>query len=371
MKWWELPQNCNCLFALDSRSRLEANNTRVICSNTDSNSFSVVGSSVNGLSKSFIDTLEAGYSTLLNTLKIDGVNLLAKTDIPIPETVTWILLVKTNSDTSSLAAARDGTSHWGFEFRKVLSDKQGWNHSGIGSEGAVSNPEVFDSLQVVTLRVDKLNQKAEITTNYGATFTDARLKSFLSTGSSFANIPALGYIGYNSSTWIPQVDIVAYGAFDKYLSDVELSQVIEKAKKDAQSEISASFLPFYSMRSSILTYDVTYNYHLETLNKVVNKLDHDRSNYNLNINKIDNYLKSLNLLYQHVIEITDIVMEESIPVSVKLYLYEKYSGVLIKTTLSDRKGRFTFTALNPNLDYIVTAHDPKLQFQSIIKNYQQ
>ena len=54
---------------------------------------------------------------------------------------------------------------------------------------------------------------------------------------------------------------------------------------------------------------------------------------------------------------------------VKLFLYERNTGVLIKTTFSDTEGNFSFLNLNKDLEYFVTANDNKYQFQSVIKNY--
>lgn len=368
MDWWEIIPDCNCLFAIDSRSKIEADSTKLLCSNDNSVYFTVVGNE-KGLSKSLIDVGEEGFSRPLNTIKINGVNLLANEDIPIPRIISWVLLVKTNSENSSLAAARDGTSNWGFEFRRSFSSgKQGWNHSGLSTSGAVSNPEVLDKLHLMTLRIDKDSELVEVTTNYGATFSEANLKSFLTTSTSFANLPSLGYIGYNSSTWVPYVDIVAYGAFNKYLTEEDLDLIIETAKTKAELNTPFSFDSIYSYSNTEAIFDIKYNYNLNTVGKVTNVLTHKEGS-NKNINVTNNYLRNLNLLYKNVRELSDVVTEESLPVQVKLYLYEKYSGVLIKTTMSDLEGRFKFTALDVNLEYVVTAHDPKLQFKSILKNY--
>ena len=78
---------------------------------------------------------------------------------------------------------------------------------------------------------------------------------------------------------------------------------------------------------------------------------------------------SYNILYKNIKSITDIVLEEGVPVVTKLYLYERHTGQLIKVTSSNSLGIFSFLDLEVDLEYIVRASDSKYQFHSIIKDY--
>ena len=74
-------------------------------------------------------------------------------------------------------------------------------------------------------------------------------------------------------------------------------------------------------------------------------------------------------MYKNTKTITDIVLEEGLPVITKLYLYERYTGELLKVTSSNSKGQFTFLDLKEDIEYIIRASDNKYQFQSILKDY--
>lgn len=69
------------------------------------------------------------------------------------------------------------------------------------------------------------------------------------------------------------------------------------------------------------------------------------------------------------ISIKDVVTKEDVPTVSKLFIYEKYTGVLIASTWSNEQGEFEFTGLDKTKEYIIHSYDKDLQYKSIIKDF--
>lgn len=79
--------------------------------------------------------------------------------------------------------------------------------------------------------------------------------------------------------------------------------------------------------------------------------------------------KAGSILYERLFNLSDQILEEGLPIRCEVFLYEKLTGVLLKTAISDLEGYFTFYNLSTSLEYLISANDNKYQFKSIIKNY--
>lgn len=371
MKWWEIPQNCNCLFALDSDSEINKLEKRLYFSNKDNNNFINLSTNLNKVNKVLTYGLEGNLFNLYHALRIEGIILEINQTIAIPDESTWILVVKPLTPYSSLASGPDGTSNWGFEYRAAYEgNRQGWTFSNTLAENPLSGQnyqKLLTDIHKVDIMIDHISKTFITNNNYGIKIIESPINSFFTANNSFAFLKNLKYLSYNTSSWLPHVDIIAYGVFDKKLTEAELESVYTKINNDyyhsntelnimADLEVSKKFNTVLSNILKNPTDSLTIRENItENLQK--------------NSSKIPLTLYTQQVLYKNLKDIFDQVLEEGEPVSIKLYLHEKVTGKLIKTTLSDSGGFFNFLNLNKDLEYVVTAHDNKYQFQSILKNY--
>lgn len=373
MKWWEIPQNCNCLFALDSDSTIDNSTRRLYFSNKVplNNYINLPGVSLDKVSKVTTSGLQKGLFVHYKALRVDKIILEINTTISIPEETTWILVVKPLSKFSSLASAPNGTGNRGFEFRYDYGGtRQGWtfNSTFVKEPVKQSDLQKFQTgIHKVDISTSRLLKTFKVNTNYGTDIVESSPGSFFSETNSFGNMRELKYLSYNTSTWLPEVDIIAYGAFDKLLTEEELTEIYASIEASyIQSETGIILLkPLSYSRGFNMQIDrVLKNpaYQLKVRENITQRLLKNSSIISLPV-------RSLQVLYKNLENISDVVLEEGVPVSVKLYLHEKNTGKLIKTTVSSLSGVFNFFNLKAELEYVVTAHDNKYQFQSIIKNY--
>lgn len=379
MKWWEIPQNCECLFAIDYDSIVQSEGSFISFSNPSTNSITTQSSIKNRITKkhsfgseSDLNMINKPEVKLYKALKIDDVNLIFKTPINTGENCTWFLkcVVKGNtvlsqgSSTSTHGLTMDpfGTSE---EYAKA------WYTNNLLS----NNPKIpnvkrginTNTLHNVVVRNSTINQEVTLKTDYYSNSIPVASNYF---SSLFGSTHDVYKLGYDSSTWYPKVEIIAYGLFNKILSAEEES--LMWAAIDSQFAVSQNTIEFQTNLNyfEVLKHlDNTSFYFKDYTVGNILKVQEPQEDFKILKNSIKNKLKVKQKLYNTFEHIEDVVLEEGLPVSIKLYLYERKTGVLIKTTISDKKGIFTFNNLNKDLEYIVTANDSKYQFQSVIKNY--
>ena len=83
-------------------------------------------------------------------------------------------------------------------------------------------------------------------------------------------------------------------------------------------------------------------------------------NYNSNYYNINPSITNSSGVYKGV------VTEEKVPISAEVSLYNKTSGCLIGTSISNDSGFFEFIGLDPTRDYFAVSIHPRKEFNSII-----
>lgn len=381
MKWWEIPQNCNCLFSLDSESVVESNGSLIQFSNPSNNYLNTengvtgkVYSQVSSgfLSKNFITDFK-NYKTY-KSLKLNNINLFFNSSINTTSTSTWFLKCKVLGK-NVLSQGPDENTHgltWDPTINGDVSTRN-WRARSINTSKGTTLQErsaISDETLHTVMVVTDVNQNfVKFYTEYG-TFTEPYESDyFIKYFGSIHNVTRIGYVG---TEWKPKIEIIAYGLFDKVLTKEEFDLI--------NLNIEESFL----LKESVLKFKTNLNFNYERYNydtALLKPKNFGESNFLQGSEPVDGSKTFINkvkinsdvivrqTLYKDFENIYDKVLEEGLPVEVKLFLYERNTGVLIKTTFSDIEGNFSFLNLNKDLEYFVTANDNKYQFQSVLKNY--
>ena len=379
MRWWEIPGNNTCLFALDHNSDFTKNS--LFFSNNSNYLTTLNGDNL--LSKNIV----SGFTALnlkrvlpiridsYKSLKIDKTNLLFNTPLFLPNNFTIILKAKING--SSLLMSNNGDSYgltFGTGEYNAASDSA-WRIDGFRPEGNYTKLE-FDAvnkgyIQTAVLRGDIANKQVELITDYG-TFTVPQESTAFQKFLVSQTYTTLGY-QHTHTSWRPDLDIIAYGLFNKILTDEELDNLFMSVDNTFQIKSVVTYIKTdvelrfsETSQTSSTFFENPYNVLLNI--SYINKKYIAYSPEILpGFDLLPLYTKEV--LYEDIEHIVDVVLEEGVPVQIKLYLYEKETGSLLKTTVSDKQGNFSFLNLKKAFEYIVTANDPKYQFQSVIKNY--
>ena len=366
-KWWQLGPENFCLFSLDSDTVISAEGSTALFSNPTENFLVTESGSKNKLKISEVVDFEDQALTSLRSFHIEESNLILNEEIILPDVFTWILYVKPNDDFSSLAAGPGGINHWGFEFRRNFSNKQGWNFKGL----SLSNPVDLPKIQKVALRVNRVSKTFSVFKNYPGDFSEPSTGSFLSDSSSFANIPSLKYLGYSGSDWAPSVDIIGFGLFSGWIEDEGVESIFNDLVRQFQTskkllrfrEDPEKFLGDYRLKNTSFSKSElqhTTNYHAAVYKETIKVIPEIRTSVDMN---------TISVYYKDSYNLSDIITKEDLPVATRVFLYERFSGRLVRFTESNIRGEFTFFNLNKNLEYVVTSHDMSYEFKSIIKNY--
>lgn len=379
MKWWEIPQNCNCLFALDSESILEEDNSKVYYSSDTLKFLRTYRSLKNKVSKgqthgfaskSFENIFETLYS--YDCLYLDNTNLEFNTRFYTGDECTWILKCEVLDPT--VMSQGSSTASNGLTFTNTsLSETTGktWYAGGLNSKTPILNKNRRlrpNTIHNVIIRNNNFLKTTSLK-------TDSKLdtvpeSTYFTTG--FGSNHEVVRIGYSVAAWYPKVKIIAYGAFDKILTKEEEDKIF--AQIDVQFLRNVTQTQFKTTKP-VLDNRNTFNFYtkINPLNIVENIQSSTPIEAIFNIKKDSAVFDRdfSNKLHKKSVKIKDIVLEENVPIQAKLYLYERESGVLIKTTYSDKKGVFEFNNLDPEMEYRVTSNDPKYQFQTITKNYRE
>ena len=378
MKWWEIPQNCECLFSLDADSVLSEGSSRIALPSTEDNWLTTQGSIQNRVRP--VDVF--GYSTdvtmrnnlsslkFYKGLKIDDINLVFNTPISTGPKCTWFL--KCVVKDSSVLSQGSTTATYGLTMDPFGSSqeysKSWYANKVLSSKNGVPISERninISTLYNVTISNSSIEREVKFKTDYSENTVPENSDYFTS---QFGSDHEVFKIGYDSSSWQPKVEIVAYGLFTKILSEEEIL-LMQKAIDDEflmeKNDISFKTNLKYYSDFKVISNNNNYKTYV-----VGDWLAVQEPVKNLLINKTNlDKMKPIQAMYENYENIVDVVLEEGVPVQVKLYLYERTTGELLKTTTSNSEGIFTFNNLGKDLEYIVTANDSKYQFQSVIKNY--
>lgn len=376
MEWWRTPLNCHCIFALDNTSKVFKN--KVSFSN-DNNRFLTFVNGEDRVTKSFVSGLisesfiyrQPLEAYVYQSLNIDKTGLLFDSPITLPNNFTIILRCSVRDN--SVLMGNPASDH-GLTFGVGTgTDDRLWRiasyATGSDYPAAVKNVPFENVLQTVVLKGDINSKNVTITTDYGVYKVPIESQAF----QSFLRVQSYTMLGYTTSDtyWRPDVNLVIYGMFDKELSEEEIDLLLAAA--DTQFLIKRN-LTKNSRLSMYKTLYVGFNktsYQFSPLNMLNTTLYKSSENTTVirSLLGLISTTESDSFLYKDVSSIVDVVLEEGTPIRTTLYLHEKNTNMLLKTTTSDLTGTFKFYNLSKEFEYIVTANDPKYQFQSIIKNY--
>lgn len=377
LKWWEVPQNCECLFALDSDSVITddsiispSNNTINYLVTKDAVKGKVFKSFASGfVSKNFNIVADTFY--LYKTLRLNAINLVFNEKIPLTKQQTWFLMCKLNGN-SVLSTGLSNSAH-GLTYDITGTDtkySRNWRVAGFvtGSDydfDKRSNSSTL--LHKVFVNVDMDSRELSIKTDYGI-YTEP-----YDINTTFGSPYDLKVIGYEADYWYPKIDIIAYGLFDGILTEEELSLMVTAV--DDNFLVSSKEVAFKNIivNPSLNLEDVLSKLsfiNLEINQSLKNVYPKESKPFTTNFKLFEHEIKTSAKLYKNLKNISDVVLEEGLPAKqVTVFLNERNSGILLKTTKSDEKGGFSFYNLSSDLEYTVTANDSKYQFGSIIKNY--
>ena len=377
MKWWEMTSNCNCIFALDSQSDIVAD--KVFFSNNSNRFLTILNgnekvrrSKMGGITRKTFEFISPIKSYSYDCLAIYKTNLLFDNPIVLPKNFTIILRCSVRDYTILLS---NTSVNYGLTFGTgSSSDDNLWRFdgytSGLEYNSNLKNISHKDIIQTVVLKGSLDLKDVDIFTDYGEYKIPIESTAF----QKFLKNQEYSLIGHSisDSYWRPNLDIIAYGLFDKVFSEEEVSDVITQIENQfLLKEIITSVTnkSLYNLLTIGSSKNTTSYQPLNLLLSTVYKLPTDTVIITPTSGKEITYTETLSVLYKKVKDIFDIVLEEGNPIQTKLYLLEKNTNLLIKTTMSNKEGEFYFYNLSTDFEYVVTANDPKYQFQSIIKNY--
>lgn len=380
MKWWEIPQNCNCTFALDATSK--ATSTKVFFANDplryltlESTTNRVYNTVTTGLIHKNLKNEKPLNTHTYKSITVAKTNLVYDTPLLLPDNFTIVLKCKLKQ--SSVLMSNGGSYH-GLTLglgQYDQTDEGFWRIHGFNAGSEIYTkaqlvPFTGNYIQTVVLKGSISGRDITFKTDYGS-FKIPVSSSTFTTG--YLQNRTYSHMGYSTSeNWKPNLDIIAYGVFDNILSAEEEANVFAAI----EDQFFISKHPF-SFNSNLKYIKENFKIPKETLKpKLFLKDNFLEISEPVEIfgNIVNKDIIKSNVITQQVLysvfeNIHDVVLEEGIPVQVKLFLYERNTGVLIKTTMSNREGVFSFLNLNKDLEYFITANDNKYQFQSVVKNY--
>lgn len=372
--WWSIYPN-SCVFAIDHSSTkvsdailLSSDKKHILIAEKNKTKSFEKKTTVGFVETNFRQDLN--YSYKFKVLSILKNNFIFQSAFNIPQEFTFILKCKLNSSSVFLNKSLTLSNH-GLAFEILGSNssiyKYNWRINDTTTGGnypETTRAEGIKAIETVILKGNITERTGNIITNYGT--YPIQLASF----TSFFNqvMSVLGYTTSAFDAWAPDADIIAYGLFNKNFSDEELQNILTKI--DEQFLIRT-----FTTKTKNMVVSPTNFY--KSITKSIKKLSvssfvslystKDFRSFGSNLLSEDFLVDSL--IIDDTTNIKDYVYEEGQPVKVLLYLYERHSGQLISKLWSNLDGYFEFKDLDKKLEYVVTAHDPKYQFRSIIKNY--
>ena len=378
LKWWEVPQNCECLFALDTTSTYTS--TRVFFANNNNRFLT----NYSGVNKAYASVTSGWKYKNLNitlplkkhiykSLTFNDVNMIFDSPMLLPNEFTILLKCRVNMTTVFLSNngqdygmvfGTDGNSSPIWHIKDFVTDTLEYTRQQFDSAK-------FDNIQTIILKGNLANKDVTFKTDYGLYRVPKDSPAF----NSFLKSQTYTTLGHThtSTAHSLKVDIIAYGLFNKVISDEEEIQVDSTIDDNfllpsKNIEFKNNIREHKTLLENIMASLSFIN--LEMKNSLKNVYPKETRPFTTNFKLFEHEIKSAAKLYKNLKNISDIVLEEGLPAKqVTVFLNERNSGILLKTTKSDEKGEFSFYNLSSDLEYTVTANDSKYQFGSIIKNY--
>lgn len=366
-KWYNVLPGVNCVFAMDYDCPVNYNGTVVNYTNNNSKTLTALDGLVNKVYKTEFSAYKVkGYRYLLDTiykykaLRLDNINFRAPAPIILPENCTVIFVGKVES--SSVFMSGENRVNHG-----LCIDNHGdanYRHSWRIDSAIFRSPHNItekDStkfgtyVDTVILKGNKFTTNVECITSYG---------TFKHNSNGYINkqVPHFPIIGFQDNAFKPDAYIVAYGVFDKQLSQEEIDTVLEK--------IDEQFLVSSSSSSSITVQKLSkYEVDLDSYLGIPNMVELKSHKVIEGSALIDTeyYIKDINI--NEYGEIKDYIYEEEEPTNTKLFLIDRDTGKHIATTFSNSNGYFEFKSIDKSREYLVVAPHLNYQFRAIVKDY--
>ena len=368
-KWYNILPGVNCVFAMDYDCPVNYNGTIINYTNNNSKTLTALDGLVNKAYKTEFSAYKVKeYRYLLDTiykykaLRLDNINFRAPDPIVLPENCTIIFVGKVES--SSVFMGREEIYNWGLRIDN--SNNEDYRHSWRVDSAvfkSLHNITEKDStrfgtyVDTVILKGNKFTTNVECITSYGTIKHNSN--KYIS-----QQVPHYSIIGYKDNIYRPDAYIVAYGIFDKQLSQEEIDTVLGKI--DEQFLVSSSSSSSSSITVQKLSeYEVDLDSYLGTPNMVEIK-SHKVVEGSALIDT-EYYIKDINI--NEYGEIKDYIYEEEEPTATKLFLIDRDTGKHVATTFSNSNGYFEFKSIDKSREYLVVAPHLNYQFRAIVKDY--
>lgn len=367
MEWWEIPSE-ECIFAFDSTSIITENRLKFANNEQRSARFN------NGLNGSTVgytsgEVYKSNKLSTYKSLNIKESNLIFDIPIELPRSFTFILKCTVRTSTAFLSnSGVDYGLSFGTGDRNNTTDGY-WRIKAFESGTDIPTEDVKknmkNGLHTVILKGNLDLREVFLTTDFGT----YRVPISSGAYNYFLKNQTYTTLGdsHTNSTWRTNTDIIAYGLFQGELSDEQVNQVLNKIEAQFYVPYIQDVQIFKEKFSTNISPLCLNSFPKPVLNYIVGSASITPS-FETHINTLESIHRQ-NILFKNVRTISDTVMEENIPVVTTLFLYERHTGVLIKTTESNRQGFFSFIDLDEDLDYIIRASDDKYQYKSISKDY--
>lgn len=366
-KWYNVLPGVNCVFAMDYDCPVNYNGTIVNYTNDNSKVLTALDGLVNKVYKTEFRAYKVKeYRYLLDTiykykaLRLDKVNFRAPAPIILPENCTVIFVGKVES--SSIFMSMENRYNHGLCIDNYTNEnsRHSWRIDSAIFRSPHKRTEKDSTrfgtyVDTVILKGNKFTTNVECITSYG---------TIKHNSNKYINqqAPNFSIIGFQDNYYKPDAYIVAYGVFDKQLSQEEIDTVLEK--------IDEQFLVSSSSSSSITVqklskYEVDLNSYLGTPNMLELK-SHKVVEGSVLVDT-EYYIKDINI--NEYGEIKDYIYEEEEPTATKLFLIDRETGKYIATTFSNSNGYFEFKSIDKSREYLVVAPHLNYQFRAIVKDY--
>ena len=368
-KWYNVLPGVNCVFAMDYDCPVNYNGTIVNYTNDNSKVLTALDGLVNKVYKTEFRAYKVKeYRYLLDTiykykaLRLDKVNFRAPDPIILPENCTVIFVGKVES--SSIFMSRENRYNHGLCIDNHTNEnsRHSWRIDSAIFRSPHKRTEKDSTrfgtyVDTVILKGNKFTTNVECITSYG---------TIKHNSNKYINqqAPNFSIIGFQDNLYKPDAYIVAYGVFDKQLSQEEIDTVLEKI--DEQFLVSSSSSSSSSITVQKLSkYEVDLNSYLGTPNMLELK-SHKVVEGSVLVDT-EYYIKDINI--NEYGEIKDYIYEEEEPTATKLFLIDRETGKYIATTFSNSNGYFEFKSIDKSREYLVVAPHLNYQFRAIVKDY--
>ena len=368
-KWYNVLPGVNCVFAMDYDCPVNYNGTVVNYTNNNSKTLTALDGLVNKAYKTEFRAYKVKeYRYLLDTiykykaLRLDNINFRAPDPIILPENCTVIFVGKVES--SSIFMSREDRYNHGLCIDNYKDEN--YRHSWRIDSAIFRSPHNImekDStkfgtyVDTVILKGNKFTTNVECITSYGTIKHNSN--RYID-----QQAPHFSIIGYQDNIHKPDAYIVAYGVFDKQLSQEEIDTVLEKI--DEQFLVSSSSSSSSSITVQKLSkYEIDLDSYLGTPNMV--EIKSHKVVEGIALADTEYYIKDINI--NEYGEIKDYIYEEEEPTATKLFLIDRDTGKHIATTFSNSNGYFEFKSIDKSREYLVVAPHLNYQFRAIVKDY--